>query len=127
VIAIASLFGILDEVKKIIERGASFRMLTDVPYSGIDFITEALAIGEDIRHLEGYRGMYFAALDRRVCLHGINLDIKHLSLSQPIAMLYAEDPTYAEYLAATFEMLWQQAVPAAQRIEELQRRGPPRV
>jgi hypothetical protein len=69
--------------------------------------------------------MYFAALDRKICLHGINLDIKHLSLSEPIAMLYTDDPTYAQYLAATFDLLWQQSVPAAQRIEELQKQGPP--
>jgi hypothetical protein len=127
VIAIASLFGILDEVKKIVERGASFRMITDVPYSGIEFINEALAVGEEVHHLSGYRGMYFAALDKKICLHGINLDIKHLSLSEPIAMLYTDDSKYAEYLAATFEMLWQQSVPAEQRIEELQKQGPPQV
>jgi HTH-type transcriptional regulator, sugar sensing transcriptional regulator len=125
VIAIASLFGILEDVKKIIGRGASFRMITDVPYSGIEFIKEALDVGEEVRHLSGYRGMYFAALDRKICLHGINLDIKHLSLSEPIAMLYTDDPTYAQYLAATFDLLWQQSVPAAQRIEELQKQGPP--
>jgi sugar-specific transcriptional regulator TrmB len=125
VIAVASLFGILDEIKKLIERGASFRMLTDVSYSAIGLIKEALDIGEEVRHLDGYRGVYFAVLDRKTCLHGINLDIKHLSLTQPIAMLYTDDPTYADYLMETFEMLWQQSVPAAQRIEELQKQGPP--
>jgi sugar-specific transcriptional regulator TrmB len=127
VIAVASLFGILDEVKKRIERGVSFRMLTDVSYSAIEFIKEALSIGEEVRHLDGYQGVYFAVLDGKMCLHGINLDIKHISLTQPIAMLYTDDPTYAEYLNATFEMLWQQAIPAEQRIEELQKQGPPKV
>ena len=127
VIAVASLFGILDEIKKLIERGANFRMLTDVSYSAIEFVKEALDIGEEVRHLDGYRGVYFAVLDRKICLHGINLDIKHLSLNQPIAMLYTDDPTYADYLKETFEMLWQQSVPAARRIEELQKQGPPQV
>jgi sugar-specific transcriptional regulator TrmB len=54
VITAASLFGILDEVKKIIGRGASFRMLTDVSYSGVEFIKEALDVDEEIRHLDGY-------------------------------------------------------------------------
>jgi len=125
VIAVASLFGILDEIKKLIERGASFRMLTDVSYSAIEFVKEALDIGEEVRHLDGYRGVYFAVLDRKTCLHGINLDIKHLSLTQPIAMLYTDDPTYAQYLIETFERLWEQSVPAAHRIEELQKEGPP--
>ena len=125
VIAVASLFGILDEVQRLIERGASFRMLTDVSYSAIEFIKEALSIGEEVRHLDGYQGVYFAVLDKKICFHGINLDIKHISLTQPIAMLYTDDPTYAEYLTATFEMLWQQAIPAERRIEELQKQGPP--
>ena len=93
--------------------------------AGIESAKEALDIGEDVRHLDSYQGVYFAVVDRKVCLHGINVDIKHISLSQPLAILYADDPTYAEYLIATFEMLWQQAVPAAQRIEELQKQGPP--
>jgi len=127
VIAVSSLFGVLDEIKKLIERGANFRMLTDVSYSAIEFVKEALDIGEEVRHLDGYRGVYFAVLDRKTCLHGINLDMKHLSLTQPIAMLYTDDPTYADYLMETFEMLWQQSVPAARRIEELQKQGPPQV
>jgi sugar-specific transcriptional regulator TrmB len=127
VIAVASMFGITDEVKNMIGRGGNFRMLTDVSYSDIGFINEALDIGEDIGHLDGYQGVYFAVVDRKICLHGINLDIKHLALTQPIAMLYTDDPIYAEYLLATFEMLWQQSVPAAQRIEELKKQGPPQV
>ena len=126
VIAVASLFGVLDEVKKLIERGASFRMLTDISYSAIEFIKEAMAVGEEVRHLDGYQGVYFALLDRKICLHGINLDIKHISLTQPIAMLYTDDPTYAEFLTATFEMLWQQAIPASEQIQKLQQQGPPK-
>ncbi|MGA3199085.1 MAG: helix-turn-helix domain-containing protein [Halobacteriota archaeon] len=124
--AVASLFGLLDEIKKLIERGASFRTLTDVSYSAIALVKEALDIGEEVRHLDGYRGVYFAVLDKKICLHGINLDMKHLSLNQPIAMLYTDDPTYAQYLTETFERLWEYAVPAEKRIQELQKQGPPK-
>jgi len=34
---------------------------------------------------------------------------------------------YVECLKSTFEMEWQQAVPAAQQIEELLKEGPPQV
>jgi hypothetical protein len=100
-------------------------MLTDVSYSGIESVNEALGVGEEIRHLESYEGVYLAVIDKKICLHGINLDIKRISLNQPIAVLYTDDPTYAQYLLATFEMLWKQAVPAKQRIEELKKQGPP--
>jgi hypothetical protein len=125
IVTISSLFGILDGVKKFIEGGATFRMLTDVSYSGIESVSEALGVGEEIRHLESYEGVYLAVIDKKICLHGINLDIKRISLNQPIAVLYTDDPIYAQYLLATFEMLWKQAVPANQRIEELKKQGPP--
>ncbi|MGZ4914569.1 MAG: hypothetical protein ACXVIF_08150 [Halobacteriota archaeon] len=57
----------------------------------------------------------------------MNLDIKRLTPSEPIAILYTDDHTYAEYLTHTFEMLWQQAIPAEQRVEELEKQGPPQV
>jgi hypothetical protein len=40
-------------------------------------------------------------------------------------MIYTDDPTYASYLEATFEMLWKQSVPAEERIKELLEQGPP--
>jgi Sugar-specific transcriptional regulator TrmB len=127
IITVASLFGLLDQVKGFIGRGGNFRMLTDVSYSGIETINEALSVGEEIRHLEAYEGVYLSVIDKKVCFHGINLDIKRITLNQPIAALYTDDPTYAQYLLATFEMMWKQAVPAEQRIEELKKQGPPQV
>jgi sugar-specific transcriptional regulator TrmB len=124
VITVAVLFGLLDAVKKIIGRGASFKTLTDVSYSAIELVKEKLDVGEEVRHLGGYQGVYFAVLDRRICLSGINLDITHRSLAQPIAILYTDDPTFAQYLMATFETLWKQSVPAAERIQELLDQGP---
>lgn len=77
--------------------------------------------------MEGYEWVYFCVLDRRMCFHAINLDLKRVSLNEPLAMLYIDDPTCADYLVATFEILWEQSIPAAERIQELQRQGPPQV
>jgi len=124
---VASLFGLIDLAGEIIGRGARFRTLTDVSFGAIEVIEEALAVGEDVRHMEGYEGVYFCVLDRRMCFHAINLDLKRVSLSEPLAILYTDDPTYANYLVATFDILWEQSIPAAERIQELQRQGPPQV
>jgi len=43
----------------------------------------------------------------------------------PGRFLVTNDSTYIEYLISTFELLWNRAVPAAQRIEELLKEGPP--
>jgi hypothetical protein len=68
------------------------------------------------RHLEGYQGVYFCVLDRKLCLHAINLDIRHISLNQPLAILYTDDSTYAKYLLATPKCFGSSLVP---RLSEL--------
>ena len=57
-------------------------------------------------------------------MSAINVAIRRISLDEPTVLLWTDDPTYAGYLTATFELLWKQAVPAAQRIEELLKEGP---
>ena len=130
-IALASLFGINEAAKKVIERGGEVRGITNVTYPIIEAVQELLDIGEDVRHLEGYRGIYFGVLDKRMSFTAINVDsaihedVWRISLDEAINVLLTDDLTNAEYLASTFELLWEQSVPAAQRIEELLKEGPP--
>jgi hypothetical protein len=67
----------------------------------------------------------FTVFDRKICGSAINIDLTRVSLDQPISMLWTDDPTYVNYLVSTFELLWKQAIPGAQRIEELLKEGPP--
>ncbi len=119
IVTISSLFGVTDAVKSLVERGATFRLITDISNSAIPNIEEALSIGEEIRHYANYAGIFFAVLDRKICFQGINLNINRISLNQPLAVLWSDDPTYAKYLVATFDMIWRQAIPAADRLQEL--------
>ncbi len=116
---VLSRFGITDAVKEFIESGALSRGITDVTYSVMPLVQEVLDNGEDVRHFPHYRGVYFAVCDSRHCLSAINIDIKHVTLDEPASMLYTDDPVYATYLLSSFEMLWRQAIPAEERIEEL--------
>jgi len=125
-LAIASLFGINAEAKKIIEQGGSIRGISDVRYADIAPAQEVLDIREDLRHYNNYRGLYFAVVDRRHCVSAINVDINRIALDEPISMLWTNDPIYADYLTATFEVLWRQSAPAEQRIKELLQQGPPK-
>ena len=125
-LAIASLFGINAEAKKIVEQGGSIRGISDVRYTDIAPAQEVLDIPEDLRHYDNYRGLYFAVVDRMHCVSAINVDINRIGLDEPISMLLTNDPIYADYLTATFEMLWRQSVPAEQRIQELLQQGPPK-
>jgi sugar-specific transcriptional regulator TrmB len=124
---IVSLFGINDAGKKVVEHGRTVRGIIDISYSAIELAQELIDTGEDIRYLDDYKGIYFAVFDRKTSISAINVDIKSVSLDETISALVTDDPKYAEYLTSTFEFLWEQAIPAEQRIEELLKGGPPNV
>jgi hypothetical protein len=124
---IASLYGMNEVFKEFIDRGGKMRAISDISYPMIELVQQVLDIGEDIRHYDEYKGIIFAVFDRKTSISAINVDIKGVSLDEPISALMTDDPTYANYLISTFELLWEQAIPAAQRIEELLREGPPKV
>jgi hypothetical protein len=101
------------------------REITDDSHSGIELMQEMLDISEDLRHFYQHHGITFSVIDRKTYLTAINIDIRHLSLHEHIAMLWSDDPTYAEYLRATFEVLRGQSIPVEQRIKELHQHPPP--
>jgi hypothetical protein len=122
----ASLVGINDVVRGLVQRGGSVRGVTDISYAEIELAQELLDVSEEVRHFAGYRGMFYAVFDKKYCLSAIKIDIRRLSVNEPASMLYVDDPTYADYLGSTFELLWEQAVPANLRIAELLKQGPTR-
>ena len=95
-------------------------------YADIAPAQELLDIGKDLRHCDNYRGLYFAVVDKKHCVSAINVEIYRVSLNAPISLLWTDDPTYANYLAATSDTLWEQSVPASEQIEKLQHQGPPK-
>ncbi len=124
-LVIASLFGINPEVKKLSEQGGYIKGITEFGYADIALIQEHMQNGHDLRHYDHYGGLFFAVVDNKHCVSAINVDINRISLSEPISMIWTDDSKYAQYLTATFEMLWKQAVPAEKRIQDLLEQGPP--
>jgi sugar-specific transcriptional regulator TrmB len=124
-LVIASVFDINAAANKLLEKGGHVRGITDVSYPFIELTQGRLDNGEDVRHYDQYQGILFGVLDRRICLNAINVDISRISVDQPIAVMWTDDPIYANYLVATFETLWEQAIPAAERIRKLLQQSPP--
>jgi len=127
VLVIMSRFGVLEAAKKLVERGGQVRSICDVTYPMIEHVQEQLDTGQDVRHFSQYRGIYFDVMDRKYCVSVINADIKRMSLNEPASGFNTNDAAYVNSLIFTFENLWEQSIPAAQRIEELLKEGPPQV
>ncbi|MGZ4922524.1 MAG: TrmB family transcriptional regulator [Halobacteriota archaeon] len=121
----SSLFFVEDD-KKFIDRGGRIRFITDITYPYVEVIQEHLNAGMEVRHFDKYSGILFCVFDGKICESAINVaDLKGASLSQMVSVLLSDDPTYAQYLISTFDLLWEQSVPAEQRIQELLKQGPP--
>jgi len=82
-------------------------------------------MGLEVRHFDKSTGIMFLLFDKKISMTAINTNLKHVSLNEPVAALWTDEAIYANYLASTFELLWEQSIPAAQRIEELLKEGPP--
>ncbi len=119
-------YNIIEKFKMRIQSGVSVRGIVDFSHGNIDMLQKLLAAGQDVRHFDGYQGVFMVVADKE-SISSINIDFKNLSLDTPIVALWSDDPTYADYLMSTFETAWQQAIPATQRIEELLKEGPPQV
>jgi sugar-specific transcriptional regulator TrmB len=123
----SSLF-FVEEDKKFINRGGRIRFITDITYPMIEIIREHLDAGMEVRHFDQYSGLLFCVFDGKTGMSAINVaDLKRASLRELVSVLWSDDPTYAQYLASTFELLWQQSIPAEQQIQELLEQGPPHV
>jgi hypothetical protein len=119
---VASLFGINDAAAEFIKRGGKVRTIVDISYPVIDNVQELLQVGEEVRHIDQH-GVMFVVFDRKHSMTAISNPVR-VSLNAPMAALWTDDPTYADYLAATFEMLWKQSVSAEEQIEALLKKEP---
>ncbi len=120
----ASLFGVNEAVYEVIKRGGKVRVIVDISYEIIEPVREMISIGEEVRHID-QQGIMFVVFDKKISISAINAEVKHVSLNAPVSGLWTDDPVYAHYLTSTFEMLWNQAIDAEERIQQLLKEGPP--
>ncbi|HYA60697.1 MAG TPA: helix-turn-helix domain-containing protein [Candidatus Acidoferrum sp.] len=124
ILTVFSSLYVLEGDREFIDRGGRIRFITDITYPYVGLIQQHLDIGIEARHFDKYMGVLFSVFDRKVSMSAISADVKHISLNEPVSVLWTDDPTYAEYLTSTFELLWDRATPAAKRLEELLKEGP---
>ena len=119
--SLATALGLFEAMKAFVKRGGVSRGIVSVSGENVDEIRDSVESGEDIRHSDAVHEVFMCVGDKQKSVSGLNIGIVEYTLDTPIAAFWSEDPTYAEYLLTAFETAWAQAVPAYDRIEELEK------
>ncbi len=99
--------------------GGTMRGITTVSPTNTEETRMRLEMGESLRHSDPRYEIFMIVSDRQQSLSAINIGVDEYTLDTPVTAFWSDDPTYAEYLLASFENVWSQAVSAEERIQEL--------
>ena len=94
-LVLSSLYGIIENSKKLIESGGGVGIITDISYPYIELAQQHLNIGIAMRHYDQYQGIMYVVFDRKSSMSAISANINRVSLNEPIIALRTNDSTYA--------------------------------
>ena len=120
----ADQYDITSESKKLIENGGYVKGVFRITSPYVELARSRLAIGEDLRHVDQYDGVFLLVGDKKQSISSIHVNQEDLLVGDPVVAFWSEDSTYAEYLLSNFEQAWTQGVDAQERISELLKEGP---
>jgi signal transduction histidine kinase len=96
------------------ERGVRFRYVTEITPDNVDHVRQMLSFSE-IRHLDGMKGNFEVADERE------HVTVATLQKAQPIPqMIFSNIPEIVEQQQFLFDSFWKMAIPAKQRIMEIE-------
>ena len=116
-ISILSTSGILEHCINAVEKGVRVRFVTEILPRDISSVREALAGGIEVRHYDNYAGMRYLVADTRESLTTITFDALRHGKDASDTAFWTNSPEFAQYLEASFELLWNEGVEAAQRVD----------
>jgi len=112
-------YGLPEKSKTLIEKGGRVRGVFRISSPFIELARVLLDIGENLRHIEHYEGVFFLVVDKKQSISSMHLHTEDLALDDEIVAFWSEDPNYADYLLSNFEPAWKQGVDAQERMREL--------
>lgn len=112
-------YGLPEKYKTLIEKGGRVRGVFHISFPFIELARVLLDIGENLRHIEHYEGVFFLVVDKKQSISSMHLHTEDLALDDEIVAFWSEDPNYADYLLSNFEPAWKQGVDAQERMREL--------
>ncbi len=118
-------YGFVEKTKSFVQNGGVLRGITTISHANLSGARTRLNIGEDLRHSDQPYEFFLVVGDKQHSISAINIGVYDFTLDTPVVAFRSDDHACAEYLLASFENAWVQAVPAEERIKELiLKRGP---
>ncbi len=118
--SLAATLGFFEAMRAFVTHGGVSRGIVSVSRENVDEIRMSVESGEDIRHSDEVHELFMYVGDKQKSVSAMNIGVEDYTLDTPVVAFWSENPTYAEYLLASFENAWTHAVPAAQRLYELE-------
>jgi len=113
-------YGCAQKTKTFIQNGGVLRGITNISHANLEVARARLSIGEDLRHTDRHHEFFLIVGDRHYSISSLDTGIEEFTLDTSVNSFWSENPTYAEYLRASFENAWSHAIPAEERIQELE-------
>jgi hypothetical protein len=116
-------YGFAEKTIPFIQNGGVSRGIVQISHANIKDVEICVESGEDVRHSHDGRELWMVVGDGRQSVSATNIGIDDFTLDTPATAFWSDSPTYAQYLLDSFEHAWSQAVPAAERMQELSEQG----
>jgi hypothetical protein len=123
VMNLAGNYETMQSAERFLKNGGTVRGIVPILRENVERVRKRLDFGEDLRHSDQFHEIFMIVGDKKQSLSAINLGVQEYTLDTPITAFWSESPNYAEYLLASFENVWSQAVPAEEWIQELLNRA----
>ena len=101
-------------IKQLKAKGIRQRFVTEITHENVKYSKE-LACHVELRHLQGVKGN-FGIVDGKEYGAAANL----YDMQLPVEFIYSNVKTFVEQQQYFFELLWNKAIPAEQRIREIE-------
>jgi hypothetical protein len=111
-------YGLDEKSKMLIEKGGRVRGITKISGTSLDVTRRLMDNGEEVRHIDQYQGAFMLIGDKKESISSINVNTE-FSLDDPVVAFWTDDQAYADFLTATFEVAWNEAIDAEKRVHEL--------
>ncbi len=95
-------------------RGVKLRYLTEITKDNIDYCKELMKIVDEFKHLEGIRGNFMLSESEYLVPVVSNDDVGKTASE----IIYSNTRSFVDQQQYFFDMLWNKAIPAEQKIRE---------